>query len=80
MHLKWYMEGSAEVGSWAVLASQKDPNPSYPGSQVATVPYSGSRGSYVFGGESSTATYYFRVAALSGGSVVFYSNVIRSGP
>lgn len=80
MHLKWYMEGSAEVGSWAVLASQKDPNPSYPGSQVATVPYSGSRGSYIFGGASSTASYYFRVAALSGGSVVFYSNVIRSGP
>jgi hypothetical protein len=80
MYLKWYIEGEAGIDSWAILASQSDPDPRYPGSTVDRLPYSGPSGSYVFGGASSTASYYFRVAALSGGSVVFYSNVIRSGP
>lgn len=80
MYLKWYMEGEAGVDSWAILASQSDPDPTYPGSTVDRLPYSGPSGSYVFGGASSTASYYFRVAVLRGGSAIFYSNVIRSGP
>lgn len=80
MRMKWYLEGSASIDSWSVLASQKDSSPAYPGSQVAVVAYSGSVGSYLFSGGGQTAPYFLRVAGLSGGKVVVYSNVIRSGP
>jgi ferric-dicitrate binding protein FerR (iron transport regulator) len=77
MSLKWGSSGSPLPDSWVVLRSEGG-SPSYPSSTYAELGGGSAGGSFTDYKVDNTRVYYWRVAAVYGGRVIAYSNVVSN--
>jgi hypothetical protein len=77
MSLKWGSSGSPLPESWVVLRSEGG-SPSYPASTYAELGGGSAGGSFTDYKIDNTRVYYWRIAAVSGGNVITYSNVVSN--